>query len=303
MSVVKRAITNILVYEGHALAEHPGPYAENVMKQFKMFEIANEYRAEYERPLWKVIKVAGEKLISTLNECTFKNTLLVIPAGQSSHLDAAFTKEQLSFIKETFLRSGGRLYGTCGASYMMSKERIYYGLHAHNPTEPQLSVKKSVLPLYEGTAKGPLCPFPGAKYKVGFYSDAVTVKSEVTKQNCTIYLSGGGSFLPNHQSGQETKVLVKYLEEELLRLGKAEKECQVLANATVLTRVGFGAALLSMFHPYYGPSDIDVDAYQKAFPDSGTDWEFVRDHLSPLEERIRFFLESMIFPLEDLEEL
>jgi hypothetical protein len=63
--------------------------------------------------------------------------------------------------------------------------------------------------------------------------------------------------------------------------------------------VGKGTALLSMFHPYYGPNDIDVEAYERTFPDCGTNWRAVQENLSPLDVRMRFVLNRMLFPLED----
>lgn len=291
-------IRNVLVYEGHLKSDVKGPYAENVIKQIAMFNILNSYREESGRLPWKVTAVPGEKLIKSLQESNPEETLLVIPAGQSSHLDKVFSPEQVDFIKNRFLAAGGgRLYATCGASYAMSKVREYNGLSTQNPQERELNIKRSVFPLFEGVARGPLCPFPGAQYKVGFYSDAVTVTNG--RENCTIYLSGGGSFFPSPKA-QKVTVLVKYLPSELLRLGKSIEEYKEWENATLLAKVGKGAILLSMFHPYYGPQDIDVEAYEKAFPNCGTNWKEVRDNLSPLDVRMRFVLNSMLFPLEDI---
>ncbi|HEX2583297.1 MAG TPA: BPL-N domain-containing protein [Chlamydiales bacterium] len=287
-------IRSVIVYKGHG-NDLRGPYGENVIKQIDMFHILNRYRAESGRPPWTVTPVVGENLIEALRGSKPKETLLVIPAGQSSHLDKVFSVAETSFIREQFLaKGGGRLYATCGASYAMSAVRKYNGLSTQHPDRLELRVVKSVFPVFEGEAEGPLCPYPGARYKVGFYSDAVTVQSE--KDHCTIYLSGGGSFfLP--QSGQKVKVLVKYLDSELARLGKPA-HC---SNATILAKVGKGAALLSMFHPYYGPNDIDVEAYERTFPNCGTNWRAVQENLSPLDVRMRFVLNAMLFPLEDAE--
>ena len=283
-------IRSVLIYTGH---REGGPYAENVIKQRDMFHILNRYREAHHRPPWRITSVAGEQLVSELEECKQEETLLVIPAGQSSHLDKVFTAAQTTFIKEEFLaKGGGRLYATCGASYAVSAVREYDGLSTQNPAERQLSIKRSVFPLFEGLAKGPLCPFPGAEYKVGFYSDAVTVTNG--EEKCTIYLSGGGSFFPS-VTAQKVKILVKYLPSELRRLRKPDE----WGNGTVLANVGKGAVLLSMFHPYYGPKDIDVEAYEKAFPNCGTNWKLVRDNLSSLDLRMNFVLKSMLYPLED----
>jgi len=299
-AVVNSFIRNVIVYKGHEENPLLGPYADNITKQIDMFHILNRYREEYGRPPWKITAIAGEKLISALQECNPKETLLVIPAGQSSNLEKVFSVAQTSFIKNQFLAErGGRLYATCGASYAMSKVRKYNGLCTQQPEKRELTIKQSAFPLFEGTAEGPLCPFPGEKYKVGFYSDAVTVTNG--KDKCTIYLSGGGSFLPD-ASAQKVKTLVKYLDSELTRLGKPLAEHKDSANATILAKVGKGTVLLSMFHPYYGSKDFNVELYEKTFPNCGTNWRAVKDNLSPLDERMRFVLNSMLFPLEDANE-
>jgi len=290
-------IRNIVVYQGHAQNPLHGPYAANISKQIDMFNILNPYRERSGRPPWKVTAVYGENLIESLQTMNPKETLLVIPAGQSSNLDKVFSAAQTAFIQNKFLaEGGGRLYATCGASYMMSLIREYNGLCTWQPDKRELIIKRSIMPLFDGTAKGPLCPFPGKKYEVGFYSDAVGVTNG--QDRCTIYLSGGGSFFPN-ESAQKVNILVKYLDSELQRLGKQPHECKEWENATILAQVGKGAALLSMFHPYYGPNDIDVESYERVFPDCGTNWKTVKEKLSPLDERMRFVLKSMLFPLED----
>ncbi len=287
-------IRNVIVYSGHKMHPLLGPYEANVTKQFDMFNLLNPYRERLGKLPWKVTCVPGEQLIEELKKTNPKETLLVIPAGQSSYLDKVFSAAQTTFIRNQFLaEGGGHLYGTCGASYTMSLIREYNGLSAQHPDKRETSIKHSLFPIFEGTAKGPLCPFPGAKYQVGFYSDAVKV-TDGTEQ-CTIYLSGGGSFFL-HRNEQKVKVLVKYLDSELLRLGKTEGNWE---NATILAQVGKGAALLSMFHPYYGPHDIDVEAYERTFPDAGTNWRRLRDNLSPLDQRMRFVLHSMLLPLEN----
>jgi len=287
------SIRSVLVYKGHVENALLGPYGDNIAKQIDMFHTLNRYRKESGRTPWTVTPIAGEKLIGALETCNPGETLLVIPAGQSSHLDKVFSATQTAFIRTEFLkRGGGRLYATCGASYMMSSVREYDGLSTQHPDKRELTVKKSTLPLFDGIARGPLCPFPGKKYQVGFYSDAVTVTSG--QENCTVYLSGGGSFFPS-EIAQKINVLVNYLDTELHRLKKPAD----WGNAAILGKVGNGSVLLSMFHPYYGPNDIDVEKYEAAFPDCGTNWRAMKESLSPLDERMRFVLNAMLNPLED----
>ncbi len=290
-AVASSFFKHIIVYSG------PGSYGDNIVKQIGMFDVLNEYRKKEGRPCWKVSSVGQQDLIPSLQASNPKETLLVIPAGQSSHLEADFSPEQTAYIQHQFLGlQGGRLYATCGASYMLSATREYNGLSVAHPDQRELCIKKSLFPLFEGTAKGPLCPYPGKQYKVGFYSDAVAVTNG--KETCTIYLSGGGSFFLN-ESGQKVDVLVKYPKSELIRLGKSPEEWEKWSNAAILAKVGEGTILLSMFHPYYGSKDIDVETYEKAFPGCGTNWRAIKAQLSSLDDRMRFVLHSMLHPLED----
>lgn len=288
-------LRHVLVYKGHEQNPILGPYFANIEKRIKMFNALNDYRKELGRPSWNVTAVSGEKLVDSLKQMNPAETLLVVPAGQSTNLDRVFSEEQMGGIR-TFFEAGGRGYFNCGSAYWVSKKRVYQDLCSEQPDQAGTIVKSSNIPLFEGTAEGPLCPFPGKKYKVGFFSDAVEVTDG--KERCTIYLSGGGSFQLG-PSSQKTKVLVRYAPEELNRHGKREEKWE---NAVIMVSVGKGAAMLSMFHPYYGPNDIDVETYEKQFPSAecGTDWKKVKERLSPLDVRMRFVLKSILNPLEDL---
>lgn len=288
-------ISRVVIYSGHQKHELFGSYHENIVKQIGMFTHLNNHRIYP----WKVISTSGEQLIETLKEGNSKETLLVIPAGQSSRLEKVFSIAEIAFIKDEFFAKGGRGYLTCGAAYWASSKRIYKELCEENSDKKETIVKHSTLALFDGIAEGPLCPFPGQKYKVGFYSDAVKVSHDL--DDCTIFLSGGGSFLPQLNSEQKVRVLVRYPHSELIRLGKKPEECQKWENGALLVSVGKGAILLAMFHPYYGSQDINADAYERAFPDCGTDWKKVQERLSPLDKRMQFFMKHMLAPLENLE--
>lgn len=290
-------IRTVVIYKGHT--EHPkfGPYADHIPKQIAMFETLNVYRKQFGRSEWQVLPTSGEELIQTLEKQEAKTTLLVIPAGPSSHLEEVFSPEQVTFIRKQFLKqNGGKLFATCGSSYMMSKTREFFGYCPQNLKFRELWVKKSAFPLFKGVAKGPLCPFNAAKYNASFYSEAVQVAGR--EDTCTLYLSGGGSFFLK-ENDSKTQVALTYLNSELIRLGKTSPESKLYQNAAIMTQVGKGFAFLSMVHPYYGSRDFDPAACQKAFPNSGTDWQYIQDHLSPLDLRMRFVLRQMLFPLED----
>jgi glutamine amidotransferase-like uncharacterized protein len=292
-------IQQVIVYKGHL--KHPlvGPYSETISKRIAMFEALNAFRKRIGRAPWNVSAVAGEQLVDRLKNENPKTTLLVIPAGQSTTLDRVFSTAQTTFMREQFFSKGGRGYFTCGSAYWASSLRIYDDLCEAQPLVRKTVIKPSTLSLFLGVAKGPLCPFPGHKYKTGFFSDAVRVTDGA--RECTIYLSGGGAFIPAKglSDHKRVRVLVRYDRNELKRLGKKEEELPAWENAALITSVKEGAALFSMFHPYYGPQDIDVERYEKTFPDCGTNWRRVHERLSPFSQRMNFVLNSMLIPLED----
>lgn len=288
-------IRQVVIYTGHQTNPLLGPYAENVRKRVEMFEKLNAYRKARGREAWKIVQAPGENLIGKLQDP--KHTLLVIPAGQSTHLDKVFSFQQLEFLKRRFFEVGGRGYLNCGSAYWASKTRVYSDLCTEQPTERRVIVKKSQLPLFKGTASGPLCPYSSPTYKVGFFSDAVTVTSG--KRNCTILLSGGGSFHPA-KDDPDVQILARYPHSELIRYGKSPEQCSSAEIAAILVRIKKGAAILSMFHPYYSSHDLDPERYERAFPGSGTNWRRIVKQLSSEEHRLSFVLENFLFPLEDL---
>lgn len=280
-------IRHVVIYGGHR--SHPlfGPYAANIQKRVAMFNDLNRFRS----CPWNVDTVDGDQLISRLDSLIPQETLVVIPAGQSTRLDAVFTETQTQYIKN-YIEAGGRGYFNCGSAYMVSQKRIFHDLCEESPEERKPIVKYSRLPLFDGVAEGPLCPYPGNKYQVGFFSDAVKVTDGI--RECTIYLSGGGCFRIPQGRNQGVTILVRYLKSELQRHGASED----WENAVVLTQVGKGKALLSMFHPYYNSQDFDVERYESVFPDCGTDWRKIKASLTPFEERMHFVYHAMLQPLE-----
>lgn len=293
-------IGTVVVYTGHRRAPVLGPYAGNVARRIQMFKDLNLYRSELGKRNWTVKTISGEELEGALKKEEPTSTLLVIPAGQSSNLEKVFSVSQTTFLRKEFFNLGGRGYFTCGASYWVSRVRKYNEIcKGHLVEKPAKLVKQSTLPLFEGLSIGPLCPFPGGKYRVGFYSDAVEVTDG--RSFCSIYLSGGGSFLPDLSSNQRVKVLVKYTESELIRLGVPKENIPKRENAAVMASVGKGAVLLSMFHPYYSSNDIDVELYERIFSGCGTNWREVHQKLSPVDVRMRFILHSMLNHLEEMQ--
>jgi len=281
-------INTVCIYAG------TGSYGNSVEKRIEMFKIINIIRESQDLPAWTILPVAGgERLIGVLKALPAKETLLVVPAGESTQLDASFTAAQTDFIMNEFLMKGGRGYFNCGAAYWASKLRIYTDICQVQPKDAVPIAKTTKLPLFPGTAVGPLCPYPGKEYKAGFYSDAVTVTNG--EKSCTVYLSGGGSFLlPKPEETKEKIVVVaRYLHSELTRLGKSAAECEKWQNAACMSSVGQGAALLTMFHPYYRPEDFDVKKYEAQFPNSGTDWSKVKARLSTGHELMSFALQMI----------
>lgn len=284
----------VVIYTGHHTNPLLGPYADNIRKRVDMFEKLNAYRKMRGRDSWKIIQAPGESLTQSLHDP--KHTLLVIPAGQSTHLDHVFSSKQLGFLKG-FFEKGGRGYLNCGSAYWASRIRMYSDLCMEQPTERKLIIKRSRMPLFTGTASGPICRHSSPTYKVGFFSDAVKVVSG--QKSCTILLSGGGSFQIRREDAN-TQVLAKYPHSELIRCGKSPEECVHSDIAAILVKVKKGAAILSMFHPYYGSKDLDPERYNQAFPGSGTNWERIVAKLSSEENRLEFVLDNFLLPLEDI---
>jgi len=300
MAIVTQVLPlrEVFIYIGHTQNPILGPYWDNIAKRIQMFEEINAYRQQKGLFPWKVHQVEGENLEKRLSEIDPKTSLMVIPAGQSSNLDRVFSDEELKALME-FFQKGGRGYLTCGAAYWVSKIRDYEGFFEENPEHLKRVKKESRIPLFKGTAVGPLCSFPGSKYQVGFYSDAVTIINQ-TGKSCTVFLSGGGSFVLPPMSEQRVRVLSRYPENELRRLEK-EENLKQLQNASIMVEVGKGGLVLAMYHPYYGAKDIEVERYEQAFPDSGTNWKQVHNRLSSLEDRVAWVYESVFIPLETLD--
>lgn len=299
LASVSRCISRVMIYQGHL--KHPlrGPYEHAIPKRIATFEYLNKYREAEGRFPWTVTTFSGEQLIEVLQKEKPEETLVIIPAGQSTRLQAVFTTEQTEFLLK-FFQDGARGYFNCGSAYWACRTRIWTDLCEEQPHARTPIVKTTNLPLFQGIAHGPLCPFPGKKYQVGFYSTSVEVKTQTGP--CTIYLSGGGSFiLPEEpELKQKVAVLARYAHTELKRLGIKEDEYRRRENATIMIPTGKGGVILSMFHPYYGRADFDVEAYKRALPDCGTNWEETIERISSEETRMRFIY-GIIRKLEDLD--
>lgn len=290
---------HVVVYSGHKKGGVLGPYSENIRKRIDMFKDLNSYRAKEGHPLWDVTVTTGEDLVTTLSHLPIKESLLVIPAGQSSHLDKAFKKTETDYLTKEFFPNGGRGYLNCGSSYFASKKRIYDDICLENSTKTKRLEKVSQMPLFDGTAKGPLCAYPDSDYKVGFFHDAVKVEGK--DSSCTIMLSGGGSFLFPENSAQKSKVLARYSSDELVRLNILPKDHLKWQTAAIMVQIGKGAVFMGMFHPYYGKQDTNTERYEKNFPNSKTNWRYIHENLSSLDDRMLFVMNNFITPLEILD--
>lgn len=282
-------IHHVLIYTGHA---GRGPYAGEITQRINMFKALIPLRLELGHFPWSVEPFDGQDLALTLKTHRPEKTLVVIPAGPSSELDSVFKDEDTLALRE-YIKAGGRGYFTCGSAYWVSQTRIYSDISGLHPTERITTEKVSKCPLFAGIARGPLCPFPGHKYKVGFFSDAVEFKAK-DGEKCTLLVSGGGSFYLPSRKTPAVDVILEYTEEELKRLGKTPD----WKNAAIRIRQGLGQALLVMTHPYYGPEDIDSERYYQAFPDSGSDWHAIHRRLTAEKERLIFIQKQLIAPLE-----
>ncbi|HXF28358.1 MAG TPA: hypothetical protein VN457_00790, partial [Chlamydiales bacterium] len=79
-----------------------GSYADSITKRVQMFQKINLLRVANKQLAWKIETVAGPQLIDALKAAPIKETLLVVPAGESTKLDNSFTAEQTAFIKNEF---------------------------------------------------------------------------------------------------------------------------------------------------------------------------------------------------------
>lgn len=286
--MIRSCLRHVIIYQGHASKPKFAPYSDSIERRVQAFVHLNRN--------WQIESVIGENLIDKLKSKDPKETLLVIPSAQSTHLDNSFSTQELDYLYHDFFSLGGKGYLTCGAAYWASSTRIFHGVCLEQMENPKTIIKQSRLPLFEGTVEGPLCPYPGKTYKVGFKSDAVTLESDY--RNCTVFISGGGSFRLNPSSNQKVRVLARYPHYELMRFGKKKEECRAWENAAILTSIGRGAALFVMSHPFYHMNTIDVHLYEKTFPNSGTNWHDVKARLSSHESRMAF-LGDMINSLEN----
>jgi glutamine amidotransferase-like uncharacterized protein len=275
------SIQRVVIYSGHITTKVLGPYPYNIAKRFNMFKAFNTFRKKLGEEPWKIQTVPGEELVCELKKTPFDQTLLALPAGKSTNLDRVFKTAQYRFLIDTFFNEGGMGYLNCGSAYWASKVRVYDDVCLEQPSRPKRLFKTSHIPIFDGEARGPLCPFPATEYQVGFFSDAVRLVHESEKEY-TVFLNGGGYFIPRKGSNQTIEVVARYHPEDLERLGRPQSN----SIAALVAKVGSGGAFMSMYHPYYGAHDIDVDRYEKVFPGCGTNWRRVHAKLSSEEEHI-----------------
>ncbi|MBS0654173.1 MAG: hypothetical protein JSR46_00200 [Verrucomicrobia bacterium] len=237
---------------------------------------------------WTISPIYGEELAEMLQDRlsrdALQDVLMVIPAGESTQLDEAFSQEETSLINESVQR-GMCIYGTCGSAYWMSAKRIWDDKCSIQPEDCDRITKTSSMGLFLGTAIGPLSPYPGQTYNTSFFHEAVNL-STISGQPVTVLLSGGGTFFVDEAKlkGQTVKTLAYYLPEELDKYQKNETWRSAVISCTCKR----GKVIVAMVHPGYGCEDIHVATYNQAFPDRGDDWQGIRDRLSPLEERMAF---------------
>lgn len=278
---LRRNFRHIQIYDG------PELYSQSVDKHLKICEAyRNHCRKE-----WDISLVNKERLILNLEKAesqgTLGQTLLVIPAGESTHVERCF-QDIAHKIKRYVGEEGLSVFGTCGSGYALAALRTWTDKCEENPREAKPIVKESLLGLFNGLAAGPLSLCPTEVYNSNFFHEAVEVWTAETK--CTVLLSGGGGLVPlqsaSHKdiflSHQNVKILAKYSEDFLRLKGK---DFNIYSNAVVAFSYGKGKGIISMINPGYGPEDIDLGAYTEHMP--GHDWEKIRNSLSSYNQRMR----------------
>jgi glutamine amidotransferase-like uncharacterized protein len=279
-------IQDVYVYAGHRVSnmwrgktveETVGPYLESVDRHFSMFQTIGQSKDR----TWNVEYILGNQIIERLSQASLSKTLFVIPAGESSNLDNAFSGEEIAILRRS-ISEGMKLYATCGSAYWLARQRIWNhkSLDTDNPT-----YKKGLVNIFPGAAMGPLCPYPGQSFGTAFFHESIRVETNLSSLN--LLSSGGGSFfLQDDEVG--VKSIARYSREELQRLGKGPE----WENAVVSCEYGEGKAILSMVLPEES-KEVSAEIFRTTFPDRQDNWERLQSSLSPLEQRMDFISEVL----------
>lgn len=260
------SIKSIFIYQGHTLKQEGviGTYQTDAIN--RLFEII-----KFHNPHLEISYVFGEHLIESITNVALdalSSSLLVIPAGESSTLDAVFSTDEIITIQDS-TKKGLNLFVTCGSAYWLAKKRLWGT--GKNPSE-----KQSKIGIFPGTAIGPLSH--------RFLHE--TVKIHRNKRELQVLLSGGGSFVYSSEdaNNHHIQVLANYDTEDLKKFGQDA----TLNSAIVACTYGKGKAILSMIHLEYGAEDIDVTAMTRAFPERKENWQQIKTTLASEHERIAF---------------
>lgn len=294
-------IETAVVYKGHRTPPF-GCYAECAMKQAHALAELNQVRLINGLRPWAIISTPGEQLMQTLRSLSPRRTLLIMPAGESSKIEAVFSPSEKQQIIH-FLKDGGRAHFTCGMAYLGMWRRNYM---YHKVVTSRLSS----LPVTEGVAEGPLIPYRGELRPAEEFPDGLRVTTEAVtvtdgKIQCNAYVGGGGVFrlraVPS-QSGQKVRPVAWYMTSEIRRLrGSNVKDLSRWEIAAILASVKAGGVLKTMFHLEYGPDSIHPEALNTHFPDDGTNWHNVRENIEATEHNRLLLLGKMYGALEALE--
>lgn len=167
------SIRNVLIYTGHrrnvllngkVVEQMCGPYAMSVDKH--LFSFNQVKKRAY--PNWNITEISGSQIISALKSVSLQETLLVIPAGESTDLDNAFSDEEVQCIQESIAK-GLRFYVTCGSAYWLAKQRIWDDRCSAQPDSTDTIVKNGKMNIFSGSAVGPLSPYPSQTYSTAFF--------------------------------------------------------------------------------------------------------------------------------------
>lgn len=124
---------------------------------------------------WTVTQVTEDEF--TPSEWNPENSLCLFVGGHASELESALQDRFGPF--KAFINEGGRALFTCGSSYAVAKERIFSGVK-----------KQSSIPLFSGTAVGPLYP----EKKATWINRAIPIIWKKTASCGHAALLGGGHY-------------------------------------------------------------------------------------------------------------
>lgn len=238
-------------------------------------------------PQLAISSVCKDRFISTIKTISpdkLHHHLLVIPAQESSKLDADFSSEEITEMQNA-IRCGLNIYTTCGSAYWVAQQRIWTGKGV--PCK-----KESKIGLFPGIALGPLISGDDDICRTNYLHKSVAIR--IKEKTVHVLLSGGGTFSYPAEAVHKysTKVLACYQESNILPLTQAIVSC----------RYGQGVVILSMPHLECSREDINPKLMEDKFPHRPENWHAIKNALSDDPMRIECVIDILNQALSERDE-